>query len=95
MSDLQLTRVETGLPGAEPETDWSIRCDGRLIARTFLIDAGPQTGRWKWSCLWTPSEVGNADSRDEALEEIKARVTEDKLKLLALDPPEWRRGSTF
>lgn len=91
MSDLQLTRVETGLPGSEPETDWSIRCNGQLIARTFLIDAGPQTGKWKWSCLWTPSEVGNADSLEAALDEIKARVTVEKLKTLALGPPEWRR----
>ena len=92
MSDLQLTRVETGLPGAGPETDWSIRCNGRLIARTFLIDAGPQTGKWKWSGMWSPSEVGNADSLEDALEEIKARVTAEKLETLALGPAEWRRG---
>ena len=92
MSDLKLTRVETGLPGAEPGSDWSVRCGGRLIARVFLIDAGPQAGQWTWACLWSPCEVGTAASLAAALAQIKCRVTPAKLATLALEPPPWTRG---
>ena len=89
MTDLKLTRVETGMPGAAPETDWSVRCDGRLIARSILIDAGPQTGRWKWSGMCLPTDVGHADNLDEALTHFKASATFEKLETPALEPPEW------
>ncbi|MEM6495882.1 MAG: hypothetical protein AAF709_04045 [Pseudomonadota bacterium] len=42
--------------------------------------------------MWTPSEVGNAASLEQALEEIKASVTPAKLETLALEPPPWRLG---
>ena len=92
MTDLKLTRIETGLPGAEPGSDWSVRCNGRIIARVFLIEAGPQAGQWTWAGLWSPCEVGTAAGLDDALAAIKARVTPEKLTTLALEPPLWTRG---
>ena len=77
-----LTHRPTDLPGADPQLDRSIHCDGVPIARAFQIEGGQNHGRWKWAGRWSPAEYGIVESLDEALAAIKAAVTAEKLKAL-------------
>ncbi len=86
MPEFKLTHRPTRLPGADPETDREVLCDGRSIARVRMVESGQQAGLWQWSCMWVGSDTrGTTESRDAALEAVKSRVTPDALAAL---PPE-------
>ena len=76
---MKLTHKGTGLPGGDPDTDRVILADGKKCARVLMIDAGSQTGMWRWSGYWSPAEEGRAASLDDALAEIRQTITQAKL----------------
>jgi hypothetical protein len=82
------------LPGADPETDRIVHCDGVPIGRVVMIDAGQQERLWRWSCLWVGTDTnGTSETLADGLNEIKIRVTAEALEALPPAPPEWRPGS--
>ena len=71
------------LPGADPEADRIVLCDGILVGRVAMIEAGQQGGLWRWSCLRIGTDRrGTASTLDEGLKAIKSRVTVEALQNL-------------
>lgn len=74
MSEFNLSHRACTLPGADPDTDRIVLCDGVPVGRVLMIDAGEQRGLWRWSGLWIGSDTtGTADTLAEGLQEIKRR----------------------
>jgi hypothetical protein len=44
MTDFKFSHRATGLPGANPETDRDVVCDGVNVGRVYQVDAGQQEG---------------------------------------------------
>lgn len=87
-----LTHRATTLTGADPEKDRTVMCDGQMIGRVFEIDAGQQSGLWRWSCRWVASDTsGTAESLDAGLAEIKTRWSDQAKELLPPVPVGWKR----
>ena len=86
MRTFQFAHRPCQLPGADPEADRIVLCDGVLVGRVFLIEAGQQGGLWRWSCLWVGTDTnGTAETLAEGLEAIKSRVTVEALADLPPD----------
>ena len=81
-----LIRGPTDLPGADAQLDRSIYSDGVPITRAFQFNVGQNAGRWQWAGHWSPAEFGIVETLDDALAEIKATVTEEKLRTLPPGP---------
>ena len=76
---MKLSHRPTHLPGAPPDEDRTIVCDGVEIARAFRIECGQNEGRWQWAGQWWPAEFFIVDTLEEALAAIKAAVIANKL----------------
>lgn len=80
------------LPGAPPEHDREVFCNGKMIGRVHMLEAGSQVGVWQWSCLWPDDDNrGNASSLEEGLQEIKRRTTPQTLSALPPGSPVAKR----
>ena len=80
MSEFKLTHRATRLPGADPETDREVFCNGRSIARVRLVETGQQAGLWAWSGYWVGDDTrGTAETLADGLAVVKARVSDEKL----------------
>ena len=76
---MKLSHRPTRLPGAPPDEDRTIICDGVDIAWAFRIEGGQNAGRWTWPGRWSPAEFGIVGTLEEALAAIKSAMTTDKL----------------
>ena len=77
---MKFTHRPTNLPGAPPNGDRVVLCDGLAIGRVFEIESGQQAGLWSWSGYWIGTDNrGVADSLDAALEAIKQRATPEAI----------------
>lgn len=83
LTNFNLTHRPTRLPGADPATDREVLCNGRTIARVLLTEQGEKAGTWSWNAMWVSDDNrGDAPSLDEALAEVKRRVTPETLAAL-------------
>ena len=87
----------TALPGANPETDRSVLCDGQLIGRVRQVeDDHNRCDRWDWACLWTGTDTGGyCDTLEEGLRAIRWRTSPKTLKELPPDRHVWKPGSVW
>ena len=92
MSEHQFTHRATILPGADPESDRIVLCEGVPVGRVAMIEAGQLGGLWRWSCYWIGNDTsGTAGTLSEGLEAIKSRITPEALEALPPPPPAWKR----
>ena len=59
------------------ETDRVVICEGVMVARITRQAWGPRKGKWKWSSMWSGLVIGETDTLDEALAEVKAAVLKE------------------
>lgn len=78
-----LTHRPTGLPGGNAETDRAVVLVDRVIARVQQIEQGEKAGQWSWSGMWISADNrGEAPTLDDALAEVKKRVSSETLAML-------------
>ena len=83
ISEFKLSHRATTLPGADPETDRVVVCNGRTIARVRQIESGQPGGLWAWSCYWVGDDTrGTAETLADGLAEVKARVSDETLAMM-------------
>lgn len=89
----------TRLPGADPNKDVCVYCDGYMIGRVMEVEPGhQQAGRWRWGIAWiVPLDArnqplydisGTVDTMEEALNAIKERTPANVVERL---PPDYRK----
>lgn len=76
---MTFTHRATALPGASPDRDRVVLCDGVEIGRVYEIRAGQNKGEWLWSSYWCGSQRGRAETLEQGLAELKSRVTADAM----------------
>ncbi len=59
------------------DTDRAVICDGVTVARITRQEWGPREGKWKWASMWSGLVIGETDTLDEALAEVKAAVLKE------------------
>ena len=70
----------TDLPGAEPDRDRAVLCDGLILGCVSEIEGGQQGGLWGWSGYWIRADNRVvAESLEDALAEIEKRATPEAI----------------
>lgn len=64
-------RTDLPFPGQTPPDDWVVIRRGQIVGRIMEAVSRPGAAPWQWTTWTMPHDRGTADSRDDALHQLR------------------------